>query len=643
MTVLKCKTCGGNLEITGLENIAQCSHCGVLQTLPKADDEKKIALFNRANNLRLKKEFDKAAGIYESIIVEFPNEAEAYWGVVMCKFGLEYVETKGGRRVPTCHRTLPVSVLNDDDYHQACNLADFSARALYQSEAVVIDNIQKRIIEIASSEEPYDIFICYKEQDDVTGLRTEDSSIAQDIYTAFTEKGYKVFFARTTLSKVAGVEYEPYIYAALSSAKVMLVIGTKKEYYNAVWVKNEWSRYLTMMTDDSAKTIIACYKNMGAYDLPEQFRYMQALNMDDVMFSMNLDSNVKRVLPLESKVRQAEPVAEASENRIDNILKRAYMLLSDGDFSSAGEQFDKALDEAPENSRAYLGKALTSFKLNNIGEIVNCIYDINSNLDFIKAIRFADNDFKSELEYYRIQWADNRYNAAVELMSNARFPNEYKGAAEIFGILHNYKDSVERGNWCSQKAESLSKIIEARNNISRELSLKQNQLEIMNREYISMENQCRSFQNSNDGSGNGSDAVRVKKMAKIALLVFGSIILFAFMVGALGFPAEFIVFFALGYVVCQFAFGIMWARYSRAHYHRGGFVYFYAAIQLPIISNLYAISQLRNITVNPDNINSKKFADIKAAMNQHEVSMYALSTEIERLTRQLNQMQQNNQ
>ena len=32
--------------------------------------DKKLALFNRANNLRFKNEFDKAAGIYESIITE---------------------------------------------------------------------------------------------------------------------------------------------------------------------------------------------------------------------------------------------------------------------------------------------------------------------------------------------------------------------------------------------------------------------------------------------------------------------------------------------------------------------------------------------------------------------------------------------
>lgn len=637
MTVLKCKTCGGNLEITGLENVAQCSHCGVMQTLPKADDEKKVALFNRANNLRIKKEFDKAAGIYESIIVEFPNEAEAYWGVVMCKFGLEYVEGKDGRRIPTCHRTLPVSILKDDDFIQACRYADLSARALYQSEAVVIDNIQKRIIEIASSEEPYDIFICYKEKDDLTGLRTEDSSIAQDIYTAFTEKGYKVFYARATLSKVAGAEYEPYIYAALSSAKVMLVIGTKEEYYNAVWVKNEWSRYLSMMADDPSKIIIPCYKNIDAYDLPEQFGFMQALKMDDVMFSMNLETSVKRVLPIETKSRQAEPVVEAAGNRIDNIIKRAYMLLSDGDFSSAEEQFEKVLDENPECARAYLGKALATLKLNNIGEIVNCVYDLNGNADFNMASRFADDSFKAELEHYRLKWAENRYNAGVELMSNARTPDEYNGAANIFALLHNYKDSVERGNWCSQKAESFSQVINARNNISRELAYKQNQLDVMNREYYALENQCRSYQD-NVYEGNADEALRVKKMSKTALGLFCLIFASIFFCVSLGIDDVLVVMVGFVYIICQLIFGIKWARYSRTYFHSGGFACLFMSIQLPVISNLYALSQLKNITAIYDNTNNGKYAEIQASMAQYESSMYALHTEIERLKQQLDQM-----
>ena len=66
-----------------------------------ADNEKKMTLFARANRLRFNNEFDKASGVYESIIAEFPEEAEAYWGLVLCKYGIEYVDDPAtGKKSP---------------------------------------------------------------------------------------------------------------------------------------------------------------------------------------------------------------------------------------------------------------------------------------------------------------------------------------------------------------------------------------------------------------------------------------------------------------------------------------------------------------------------------------------------------------
>lgn len=75
---------------------------------------KKIKLFERANRLRAACEFDKAAGVYESIVADFDTEAEAYWGLILCKFGIEYVDDPAtSDKVPTCHRSSFDSVLED--------------------------------------------------------------------------------------------------------------------------------------------------------------------------------------------------------------------------------------------------------------------------------------------------------------------------------------------------------------------------------------------------------------------------------------------------------------------------------------------------------------------------------------------------
>lgn len=243
MALFKCKMCGGTLEINDGESIALCEYCGTKQTIPTAKDEALQGLFNRANILRMKSEFDKSEQLYEKIIQADQQQAEAYWGLILCKYGIEYVEDpKTFKRIPTCHRASFESIISDDDYKSALEYADYSQRTIYEEEAKEIDRLQKEILELSKKEAPYDVFICYKETDD-TGARTQDSVIANDIYYQLTQEGLKVFYAAITLEDKLGSAYEPYIFAALNSAKVMLSIGTKPEYFNAVWVKNEWSRF----------------------------------------------------------------------------------------------------------------------------------------------------------------------------------------------------------------------------------------------------------------------------------------------------------------------------------------------------------------------------------------------------------------
>ena len=129
--------------------------------MPQVDDEKKLALFTRANRFRAACEFDKAAGIYESIVADFPEEAEAYWGLVLCKYGIEYVDDPAtGKKIPTCHRSSFDSIIDDSDLEQALENADPAARKVYREESKAIEEIRKGIIAVSANEEPYDIFIC---------------------------------------------------------------------------------------------------------------------------------------------------------------------------------------------------------------------------------------------------------------------------------------------------------------------------------------------------------------------------------------------------------------------------------------------------------------------------------------------------
>ena len=387
MAVIKCKMCGGDLNLIEGASTAECEFCGSVQTVPKVDDEKKITLFARANRLRSACEFDKAAGIYESIVADFPEEAEAYWGLVLCKYGIEYVDDPAtGKKIPTCHRSSFDSILEDSDFEQALENADLLARRVYREEAKQIEEIRKGIIAVSNNEAPYDIFICYKETDE-NGGRTLDSVLAQDIYDALTEKGYRVFFSRITLEDKLGQEYEPYIFAALNSAKIMLAFGTDYEYFNAVWVKNEWSRFLKLMAKDKSKHLIPCFKGIDAYDMPKEFARLQAQDLGKVGAVQDLLRGIGKLMP---KQEQETVVVQTAMPNSGAMVMRGQFALEDGDFVKASEYFERALDQNPQDGAAYLGKVLAALHLSKASQIDEYFIKLHDDKDYDRAIRFSD-------------------------------------------------------------------------------------------------------------------------------------------------------------------------------------------------------------------------------------------------------------
>mgnify|MGYP002518732720 CR=1 FL=1 len=385
MAIIKCKMCGGDLTVEENSQIAVCEYCGTQQTVPKQDNEKKLTLFARANRLRFACEFDKAAGVYESIVAEFPEEAEAYWGLVLCKYGIEYVDDPAtDKKVPTCHRSSFESVLDDTNFELVIEYADVVTRKLYREETKAIEELRRGIIEVSSREEPYDIFICYKETDE-NGQRTLDSVLAQDLYDALTEKGYRVFFSRITLEDKLGQEYEPYIFAALNSARVMLAVGTDYEYYNAPWVKNEWSRYLQLIAAGQKKSLIPCYKNIDAYDMPKEFAKLQAQDLGKVGATQDLLRGIEKIMGKSTAVAAAQPVSVATAA----YTERGLLFLEDGDFVKANDYFERALDQNPRDWQAYLGKVFAALHISTLQEMEKLTIDLDRANDYTRAIQFA--------------------------------------------------------------------------------------------------------------------------------------------------------------------------------------------------------------------------------------------------------------
>ena len=464
MALFKCKMCGGALEINNKETVATCEYCGTQQTLPKLDDDKRANMYDRANHFRRNNEFDKATGIYEQILNEDNTDAEAYWSLVLCRYGIEYVEDPSShKRIPTVNRAQYTSIFDDDNYKSALQYADGYQKSIYEEEAKAINEIQKGILAISQKEDPFDVFICYKETDS-NGRRTPDSVLANDLYHQLTQEGFKVFFARITLEDKLGSAYEPYIFAALNSAKVMVVLGTKPAFFNAVWVKNEWSRYLALIKQGQKKMLIPAYKDMDPYDLPEEFSHLQAQDMTKLGFMQDLIRGIKKIAKSDEQkttVVKETVVTNASANTAP-LIKRVFMFLEDSKWSEANEYCEKVLDVDPECAEAYLGKLLAGLKVQRKTslEFYSRPFDHTDNYD--KIVRFGSEALVNELKQYNItireRNEENRkeaiYAEALDAMKKADI-SSIEGAIKKFQSIVAWKNSEEKIEECNKKITSI--------------------------------------------------------------------------------------------------------------------------------------------------------------------------------------------
>ena len=463
----KCKMCGGTLEFKTGDTVATCDSCGTLQTLPKMDDEHRTNLYDRANHYRRANEFDKAMGIYEQILNEDKTDAESYWSLVLCRYGIEYVEDPiSHKRVPTVNRAQYTSVYDDEDYKSALQYATAEQKKVYEEEAIAINEIQKGILAISQKEKPFDVFICYKETDE-NGRRTQDSVLANDLYHQLTQEGFKVFFSRITLEDKLGTAYEPYIFAALNSAKVMVVIGTKEDYFNAVCVKNEWSRFLALIREGKNKTLIPAYRDMDPYDLPEEFSHLQAQDMSKLGFMQDLIRGIKKLVGVERK-QQVELEGELSgnvQNDIDPLLIRTAMFLEDENWEKADEYAERILDMNPKCAQAYLDKMMAEYRVHSSDELMMGHY----------AEVTVSDSFKRFMKYASEEQGDKINEILSSVQASEKFKTIYEEANEIFEnaghVIHDilalddYNLAKEKymsilGYWdCKEKAEECDAII----------------------------------------------------------------------------------------------------------------------------------------------------------------------------------------
>ena len=294
-----CNTCGASL--INRDGRWVCPACGTYA--PEEITNEELTLLYNANMLLRTLDFDGAENAFTDLIERYPKNSAGYWGRLRARFGIKYERDYNERNLPTCYAEVN-SVLNDRDYLKAIQCADSTTKEVYRKQAAEIEKIREIWLERASKEKPYDIFICFKDSDVENGEEhTVDSVRVKELYFHLRGLGYRVFFSPVSLNGISGEEYEPYIYNALNTATVMLVYGSRAEYFSSTWMKNEWTRFLKRIREKqkSEGSLLVICDGVNPSELPQGLRSLQAMDAKALSFAQTLEQRVAEIISRNQK------------------------------------------------------------------------------------------------------------------------------------------------------------------------------------------------------------------------------------------------------------------------------------------------------------------------------------------------------
>ena len=155
-----CETCGGPLEYEGDGTHARCPYCGNNYNFGGGMNYSLSLALSRAGAMRLGCDFEGAALEYKLITDRNPDCAEAWWGLALCNYGVEYIPSAEGGRLPTFRKLLKTGMLADEYYQRAVACAADEQAQSYRAKAEEIERLQSEAAARMQWGRRCDVFIC---------------------------------------------------------------------------------------------------------------------------------------------------------------------------------------------------------------------------------------------------------------------------------------------------------------------------------------------------------------------------------------------------------------------------------------------------------------------------------------------------
>ncbi len=390
---LTCKICGGEARPDAENTCTVCLGCGGEAMFTKADVKK----LNRITYLRNTLDFAAAERLADEIILENPEDSEAHWNKFLCEYGIQYV-LKNGKRMPVCRKNaakLPACT-ESESYKRALYYATEELQTAYSNMGAAISEAVSVSANVFAQDKKYDIFVLTHD-----GATADDDLDADRLFLRFTENlGFNVFYAPEALKDMDETDKAANIAYALENSAIMLAGFKNLSDCCDGFFRYAVSTFANQITDQE-KFIFPIFNGeaISFQQLPEPLIWLDAaFDSTESEFMREISETVEKILKPEEAAVVPDAIVTATAANKENLIKRAYMFLEDGEFETADTYFDKILDIDIEDSRAYIGKLLAKCKLKNEDEIPNLPQTITEDKDYIKALRFATPEQKARYE-----------------------------------------------------------------------------------------------------------------------------------------------------------------------------------------------------------------------------------------------------
>ena len=288
--VYKCRSCDATYRVD--DGLSEKDIENVIHRINAFDSAERQLSINQPNFYEAERQFKK-------ITEDYPEYSAGYWGLLRAKYGIKFERDTNGKAMPSCYIGEYEDIRKSPEYQKAVDYAETKEiKTSYENMAVYIADVAREVREKAAKFD-YNIFISFKDSG-------QDREKMYNLYDGLRDKKYKAFFSPVSLKKsgMGGLDYEPFIFNAIEKSRALIVYGSKPEYFESVWVQNEWRRYERAIEEKrkAEGSLIVLYEGFNPKDLPPELRKKEAINFSDFNASEQIYSALERIFGASGQV-----------------------------------------------------------------------------------------------------------------------------------------------------------------------------------------------------------------------------------------------------------------------------------------------------------------------------------------------------